>query len=127
MLLLKAGEDIFTRDGFEKAELGDIAKRAGRTKGSIYAHFKNKEDLFLAIFQHRTAENREELRKRLEHSTESEQKLKVLKEFYGEKIRDRQYFILTLEFKLYAIRNPRSKKKLQQLYREWYPRREALH
>jgi AcrR family transcriptional regulator len=119
--LLQAAEDVFARDGFEKAELGEIAKRAGRTKGSIYAHFKNKEDLFLAIVKHRTTQYQEEFRERLSHVVGSKEKLRVFREFFGEIIGDRHYWILSLEFKLYAIRNPRSKKKLQQLYREWYP------
>lgn len=120
-LLLQAAEDVFARDGFEKAELGEIAKRAGRTKGSIYAHFKNKEDLFLAIVQHRTTQYSEEVRERLGHTIGSKQKRRVFREFFSEIIGDKQYWILSLEFKLYAIRNPRSKKKLQHLYREWYP------
>ena len=30
-------------------------------KGSVYTHFKNKEDLFLALFEHRTAASVEQL------------------------------------------------------------------
>jgi AcrR family transcriptional regulator len=45
-LLLRSAETIFVRDGYEGAELGEIASLAGRTKGAIYAHFENKEDLF---------------------------------------------------------------------------------
>jgi len=52
-LLLRSAETIFVRDGYESAELGEIASLAGRTKGAIYAHFKNKEDLFIALFAER--------------------------------------------------------------------------
>ena len=40
-LLLRSAESIFVRDGYERAELGEIATLAGRTKGAIYAHFKS--------------------------------------------------------------------------------------
>jgi AcrR family transcriptional regulator len=33
--------------GFEKANVGDIAKNAGVSKGSMYQYFKNKRELFL--------------------------------------------------------------------------------
>ena len=39
-LFLQAAETIFVRDGYEGAELGEIAALAGRTKGAIYAQFK---------------------------------------------------------------------------------------
>ena len=52
-LLLQAAETIFVRDGYEGAELGEIAALAGRTKGAIYAQFKSKEDIFLALIEER--------------------------------------------------------------------------
>ena len=64
-LLLRSAEKIFARDGYEAADLGEIASMAGRTKGAIYAHFKGKEDLFLAIFEERTARMGEQLMKRI--------------------------------------------------------------
>jgi AcrR family transcriptional regulator len=53
-LLLRAAGTIFLRDGYEGAELGEIASLAGCTKGAIYCHFKSKEDLFIALFAERT-------------------------------------------------------------------------
>src|SRR5580698_5325809 len=52
-LLLQAAKDVFVRDGYEGAELGEIAALAGRTKGAIYAQFKSKEDIFLALVEER--------------------------------------------------------------------------
>ena len=39
-LLLEAAEKVFIRDGFEKAQVAQIAAAAGRTKGAVYAHFR---------------------------------------------------------------------------------------
>ena len=60
-LLIAAAETIFVRDGYEGAELGEIAALAGRTKGAIYAQFASKEDIFLALIEERTRIYREEM------------------------------------------------------------------
>ncbi len=49
--LLDAGEKIFTRFGLRKARIEDIAKDAGIAKGSFYAFFPSKEELFLALLE----------------------------------------------------------------------------
>jgi len=40
---------IFSRDGFTKSKLDDIAKDAGVTRGAIYHHFDNKLGIFYAM------------------------------------------------------------------------------
>lgn len=49
--LLEAARQIFARDGFELARLEDVARVAGKSRGAFYAHFRDKEDVFLAIFE----------------------------------------------------------------------------
>lgn len=41
--------DMFIENGFSKTSLTSIAHRLGVTKGAIYWHFKNKEDILLHI------------------------------------------------------------------------------
>ena len=40
---------VFSKSGYYTATVDDIAKEAGIAKGSIYYHFKSKEDLLLSI------------------------------------------------------------------------------
>jgi len=47
--LLKAAAKIFGRKGYIRATTEDIARAAKLTKGSLYFHFKSKEDIFLAV------------------------------------------------------------------------------
>jgi AcrR family transcriptional regulator len=44
--------DLFVEHGFDKVNLDQIAAAAGVTKGSLYWHFKNKQELILASCQH---------------------------------------------------------------------------
>lgn len=115
-LLLKAAETIFARDGYEGAELGEIAALAGRTKGSIYAQFKSKEDIFLALVEDRTMRHRARMEKMLAASTTIEGNIAALRSFYMQLAEDRAWALLLLEFKLFTIRHPDSKKQYQELY-----------
>ena len=47
--LLEAGTLVFARDGYERATLEAIGREAGLTRGAVYWHFKNKQDLFARI------------------------------------------------------------------------------
>lgn len=47
--ILDAAEDVFNECGYSSTTLNEIAEAAGVTRGAIYWHFKNKEDLFQAM------------------------------------------------------------------------------
>ena len=114
--LLDAAEEIFVRDGYEGAQLDEIAAMAGRSKGAVYTHFKSKEDLFLALFEHRTRSYIERLANSLQECTNRKQSLEAFRKFYVELVRDRSWPILTLEFKLFALRHPESKERLRKAF-----------
>lgn len=48
--LLDAALEVFWRNGVTRSSLQEIAQEAGVTRGALYWHFKNKEDLFDALF-----------------------------------------------------------------------------
>ncbi len=111
--LLNAAEKIFIRDGFEGAQLDEIAATAGRSKGSVYTHFKNKEDLFLALSIHRTRSYVERLARSVQKCTDRKQSLEAFRDFYLGLLHDDAFSILALEFKLYALRHPESKERFR--------------
>ena len=114
--LLRAAEVVFVRDGFEKADLSDIAALAGRTRGAIYAQFKSKEDVFLALVEERTREARAKIEERLTPSHSPEQNLKAYRDFWIDLIEEPAWSLLLLEFKLFTLRHPESKERLQKYY-----------
>jgi AcrR family transcriptional regulator len=114
--LINAAEQVFVRDGYEGAQLSEIAKAAGRTKGAVYANFKSKEDLFLALFEHRTRENIDRLMQKLEGCRSQKQRFEALRAFCIDLVSDKTWPILTLEFKLFALRHAESKARLRKAF-----------
>ena len=55
-LLLDAAIDEFTDRGVAHTTLLQIATRAGLTRGAIYWHFKNKDELIMALWKHKAGE-----------------------------------------------------------------------
>jgi len=47
--IVEGARQMFLAHGFDAASMGDIAKAAGVSKGTLYVYFKNKEQLFEAI------------------------------------------------------------------------------
>ena len=48
--ILWAARDVFLESGYERASMDVVASRAKTTKRTLYAHFANKQALFLAVF-----------------------------------------------------------------------------
>ena len=49
--ILQAARECFLQFGYAKTSLDDIAKRAGISRPLIYRKFKNKEDVFTAVYE----------------------------------------------------------------------------
>src|SRR5690349_826343 len=47
--ILDGARAVFLSRGFDAASMGEIAKAAGVSKGTLYVYFENKEELFEAI------------------------------------------------------------------------------
>ena len=120
--LLDAARTIFVRDGYERAQIDVIAAAAGRTKGAVYGHFKDKEDLFLALLEERSKKDMETVAARIGTETDQAANLAVLRTFYRNLASDKSWAILTLEFKLYALRYPEVRRRLRQAYRQTRPK-----
>jgi AcrR family transcriptional regulator len=104
--LLAAAEKTFARDGFEAARLEDIAALAGYTRGAFYANFKSKEDIFFALLELWLKERIAEIDTLLAQQETSATLLRALREHYAQITKNRRLALLSLEFKLFAIRHP---------------------
>jgi AcrR family transcriptional regulator len=52
--ILEAARDIFAELGYENATTHQIAQRAQLSIGGVYAHFRNKEEIFLMVLEERS-------------------------------------------------------------------------
>ncbi|HEX8983141.1 MAG TPA: TetR/AcrR family transcriptional regulator [Ktedonobacterales bacterium] len=48
--IVAAAAELFARNGFGATSLDEIAERLGATKGALYYHIKNKEDILRHIY-----------------------------------------------------------------------------
>jgi len=115
--LLDAGLRVFARDGFEAARIEDIAAAAGHTRGAFYANFETKEDLFLVLLEQQAVKRVAELHAVFERRRSPEEALKALRGLYVKRADDPRWIMLTLEFKLFALRHGKLRAKLAAAHR----------
>ena len=115
--LLAAAKQIFTKDGFEAARLEDISAGAGYTRGAFYANFKSKEDIFFALFEEWVGEHIDSLTATLSRHDDPQEKLAALRKHYAEQAKDRRLVLISLEFKLFALRHPEAHTRLRNRHR----------
>jgi len=118
--LLDAAERIFVRDGYERTQVEMIAAEVGRTKGAIYAHFKGKEDLFLALFERKVRSRMEIVHSWREEDMSIENLLAAGRKLFVTALEEDNWPILELEFKLFALRNTGSVERIRDLYQLLY-------
>ena len=59
--ILDTSAKLFSQQGYTGVSIRDIAQACGMTNAALYYHFKNKEDLFLAMLQRDHAKSLEAL------------------------------------------------------------------
>jgi AcrR family transcriptional regulator len=59
--IMDGARQVFLSAGFDGASMNDIARAAGVSKGTLYAYFDSKEDLFEAIIRGEYAQSAERL------------------------------------------------------------------
>ncbi len=70
--LLNAGRDIFLENGFQKATISQIIKKANTGYGTAYVYFKNKDDLFIILMEELMGQFYEVAERQFEPKTERE-------------------------------------------------------
>ncbi len=75
-IIRKAGE-LFSRYGYRKTTMDDIADALQKGKRSIYYYFQNKEDIFRAVIEKEAMEAKSALQKSMEREPTPKDKLRV--------------------------------------------------
>jgi AcrR family transcriptional regulator len=74
--ILKIAQEIFSKYGYKKTTLDDIANAVRKGKSSLYYYFNSKEDLFQEVIQKEADILREELSKVLQKEIDPAEKLR---------------------------------------------------
>lgn len=68
--ILDAAAELILRWGYKKTTIDDIARQAGVAKGTIYLHWKTREDLFMALLTREDLKLAEDMKHRLANDPE---------------------------------------------------------
>ena len=117
--LVEAAADVFAHRGFHAASLDDIAESAGFTRGAIYSNFGGKEELMIAVLDLYTERQLGEFGQAIDNLTHGtdEEKSAAAAAVWSHTRRDLNITLLSLEMRLYALRNPDFRKRLAEAER----------
>jgi len=82
--ILEAATELFCGQGFPNTSMDEVAKKAGVSKQTVYAHFGNKDDLFLAAIESKCVVY--QLTEVLADPAQPESALALFAEYFGELI-----------------------------------------
>jgi AcrR family transcriptional regulator len=75
--IIESSRQIFSKYGFKKSTMEEVAKSAGKGKSSIYYYFASKEDIYKAVIEKEAMLLRDEIHIALLNINDPIEKLKV--------------------------------------------------
>lgn len=109
--LLDAAELLFASQGIGATAIEEITDQAGFSRGAFYSNFESKDALVAALLERETAKGSAEMDALLAASTDTG-------DFFA-RLRDREEdpsrHALSLEFILYAVRNPSARPEVARI------------
>jgi TetR/AcrR family fatty acid metabolism transcriptional regulator len=76
--ILDAAVKIFADQDFFQSTISQIAREAGVADGTIYLYFKNKDDILIQFFRHKTKQVFERFREAVDQGNDAIEKLRNL-------------------------------------------------
>ncbi len=81
-IILDAAVKTFSRTGYHRTRVSDIAREAGVADGTVYIYFTNKEDILISLFQNIVNIFVEELKTELIHRKDANEKLDAIIDYH---------------------------------------------
>ncbi|RVU27882.1 TetR/AcrR family transcriptional regulator [Streptomyces antnestii] len=111
--LLEAAQETFAERGFYGSSIEVISERAGLTRGAFYSNFRNKEELFFALFDLHAQRVVDRLDQAVGELDASDDPVRAL---FARAVTvdaaERRWYLLSTEFTLHAIRHPETARLL---------------
>ncbi|MEU9358528.1 TetR/AcrR family transcriptional regulator [Streptomyces sp. NPDC048301] len=105
--LSESAWSLFREKGFHATTISDIVERAGLTRGAFYSNYRDKEELFLALYDEHTDRLLAGLEaSAAEAATGGDPIAQLGERIAGRTAEERRWFLVSMEFTLHAARNP---------------------
>lgn len=105
--LLTAAYEAFAEEGFGKATVERVCERAGFTRGAFYSNFGSLDELFLAMWEQRSAAMLADVRRMLDEIPVGTDDVRTSIERLERAVPvDEGWYRITAEFTTHALRNP---------------------
>ena len=103
--LIAVGREHFLRYGLAESVAERIAAEAGYTRGALYANFRNKDELFLAVMQSSVETEILNFRSILESDRSVQERFQMMRESVGNLVTNPAWVLLQAEFQAKALRD----------------------
>ncbi|MGD3105201.1 TetR/AcrR family transcriptional regulator [Streptomyces sp. YGL11-2] len=103
--LLDAALEVFAETGFGRSTVEQVCERAGFTRGAFYSNFVSLDELFLAMWEERSARLLDDLRAALADAPAATPREAVRAALEAIPVED-AWFRVSAEFTAHALRNP---------------------
>lgn len=80
--ILDSARELFFEQGFERANLDEVARRAGLAKGTIYRHFDSKAELYVEVLVQNAGVFLERMRRVVDPKQSAHEQIRRLARFY---------------------------------------------
>jgi AcrR family transcriptional regulator len=114
--ILDTSAKLFSQQGYKEVSIRDIAQACGMTNAALYYHFKNKEDLFLAMLERDHEQTLAVLREAANGPGDLRADLKQLVTCYAEVTCQRRQSFQTLRRDLSHVENVRGHKLFAEMH-----------
>lgn len=118
--IMDSAKELFIRKGYGATSMEDIRKLSGVSKGSIYYHYKSKEQLFVQLLESTMLEWEEEWRNILRPEMTATERLYALAEHYANDF-DNPLLSASEEFVGSYGSDPEVLEKIFEINRQHYP------
>jgi AcrR family transcriptional regulator len=113
--LMEAATTLFMKKGFDASSVEDIAAAAGYTRGAFYSNFDDKSELLVELLKRDHEEIRLDLQRIFDLEVSREDIESRILTYYSTLYKGNKPFLLWMEARLLATRDPKFRAKLNAL------------
>lgn len=115
--LIEAAETLFIRHGFDSTSVDDISELAGYSRGAFYSNFEDKDQVLLAVIDHRWPGTPRALDHMFQISEPAE-RAAAIRQWYSNEWRLKDFVAPQMDLSRRAIKDRSVRKRLAELRRE---------